>query len=392
MNVFKIIFYLPIVFTLLHCNDMEIQKPNLFQFLFLFSSPTSVGVITTDFGSGGRFKSFDPNSLTPSPTSTLVHSDAIGRYFNNKVYIINRLNRDTIQVLDPNLAYLNVQDFSVGQGKNPQDISVKDNKYYVALYNADYIPIYNVSTGIQQSQISLTSFRETYSSSGIPDTYLEIGAMIQHESSLFVTLQRLDRNDASGYYPPNSESLLLEIDLNLDQVIRTYTLPIRNPSGRIYKKVIFGEPHLLISCVGFVGFLSRTDGGILAFHLPSRTFRASPLFTERAAGGDILNFQIKDETIGYASVLDANFKKTIQSFRPSDGERNGTLLEIPGNTGVSLNGMALSPDGKLIVGVTDFRNPGLNVYDTNQGNVLLSPTPISVDLTPLDIFQLQNSE
>jgi len=371
---------------------MEIQKPNLFQFLFLFSSPTSVGVITTDFGSGGRFKSFDPNSLTPSPTSTLVHSDAIGRYFNNKVYIINRLNRDTIQVLDPNLAYLNVQDFSVGQGKNPQDISVKDNKYYVALYNADYIPIYNVSTGIQQSQISLTSFRETYSSSGIPDTYLEIGAMIQHESSLFVTLQRLDRNDASGYYPPNSESLLLEIDLNLDQVIRTYTLPIRNPSGRIYKKVIFGEPHLLISCVGFVGFLSRTDGGILAFHLPSRTFRASPLFTERAAGGDILNFQIKDETIGYASVLDANFKKTIQSFRPSDGERIGTLLEIPGNTGVSLNGMALSPDGKLIVGVTDFRNPGLNVYDTNQGNVLLSPTPISVDLTPLDIFQLQNSE
>ncbi|TGL59110.1 hypothetical protein EHQ58_09340 [Leptospira ognonensis] len=377
---------------LLQCNQMEINKPDLFQFLFLFSSPTSVGVITTDFGSGGRFKSFDPNSLTPSPTSALIHSDAIGRFFNNKVYIINRLNRDTIQVLDPNLAYLTVQDFSVGQGKNPQDISVWNNKYYVALYNADYIPIYNASTGIQQSFISLSAYKESFSSSGTPDAFVEIGAMVQHESSLFVTLQRLDRNDVSGFFPPNSDSLLIEIDMNLDQVIGVYTLPIRNPSGRIYKKVIFGDLYLLISCVGYVGFLSRADGGILAFHLPTKTFRANALFAESTAGGDILNFQIKDESIGYASVLDASFKKTIQAFRPATGERLGTLLEIPGTTGVSLNGMALTMDGKLIIGVTDFKNPGLNVYDTNQGNVLLSPTPISVDLTPLDIFQLQNSD
>jgi hypothetical protein len=377
---------------LTNCNDIEIQKPNLFQYLLLFSSPSSVGVITTDFSSGGRFKSFDPNSLSPSPTSAIIHSDAVGRFINNKVYIVNRLNRDTIQVLDPNLAFLTVQDFSVGQGKNPQDIAVWNNKYYVALYNSDFIPIYNASTGLLQGTISLTSLRESYSSSGTPDAYLEIGAMIQHESSLFVTLQRLDRNDVSGYFPPNSDSLLVEIDLNLDQIIRVYTLPIRNPSGRIYKKVIFGEPHLLLTCVAYVGFLSKNDGGILAFHLPSRSFKPNTLYSEVTAGGDILNFQIKDETIGYASVLDAGFKKTIQSFRPTTGERIGTLLEIPGTTGVSLNGMTLTPDGKLIVGVTDFRNPGLNVYDTNQGNVLLSPTPISVDLTPLDIFQLQNSD
>ncbi len=371
---------------------MEIQKPNLLQFLLLFSSPSSVGVITTDFGSGGRFKSFDPNSLTSSPTSALIHSDAIGRYYDNRVYIVNRLNRDTIQVLDPNLAFLTVQDFSVGQGKNPQDIVVWNNRYYVALYNADFIPIYDASTGIQQGAISLSTYRETFSSSGNPDLFLEIASMIRHESSLFVTLQRLDRNDSSGFFPPNSDSLLLEIDLNLNQVIRVYTLPIRNPSGRIYKKVLFGEPHLLITCVGFVGFLSRIDGGILAFHLPSRTFRGDPVYRESTAGGDILNFQIKDETIGYASVLDSSFKKTIQAFRPSSGERLATLLEIPATTGVSLNGMSLNSDGKLMIGVTDFRNPGLNVYDTNQGNLLLSPTPISVDLTPIDIFQLQNPD
>ncbi|MDZ4725319.1 MAG: hypothetical protein SH817_04135 [Leptospira sp.] len=371
---------------------MEIQKPDLFQYLLLFSSPTSVGVISSDLGSGGRFKSFDPNSLTPSPTSVSIHSDAFGRFFNDRVFIVNRLNRDSIQVLNPNLNFLTVQDFSVGQGKNPQDISYWNNKYYVALYNADSIPIYNSVTGLQQGEISLTSYRETFSSSGRPDAYLEIGAMIQHESSLFVTIQRLDRNDVSGYFPPNSESLLLEIDMNLDQVIRAYTFPIRNPSGRIYKKNIFGEPHLLFSCVAFVGFLSKNDGGILAFNLRTKSFRPDPLFLESTASGDILNFQIKDENMGFAIVLDGSFKKSIQAFRPTNGEKIGVLLDIPGTTGITLNGLVLTADGKLIVGVTDFKNPGLNVYDTNQGNVLLSPTPISVDLTPLDIFQLQNPD
>jgi hypothetical protein len=388
LQLFKILFLIGFI----HCGDLEIKKPNILQFLFLFSSPTSVGVVTSDFSSGGRFKSFDANSLTASPTSATIHSDAVGRFFNNKVYIVNRLNRDTIQVLDPNLAFLTVQDFSVGQGKNPQDISFWNNKYYVALYNSDSVPIYNAQTGLQQGEISLTSLRETFSTSNTPDSNLEIASMIQHESSLFLALQRLDRNDASGYFPPNSDSLLVEIDMNLDQIIRIYTFPVRNPSGRIYKKVLFGEPHLLFSCVGFVGFQSRNDGGILAFHIPSRTFRPSFLFSEATAQGDILNFQIKDENLGFASVLDAGFKKSIQSFRPSTGERIGTLLEIPSNVGVSLNGMFLTSDGKLIIGNTNFQNPGLNVYDTNQGNILLSPTPISVGLTPLDIFQLQNPD
>lgn len=387
----RLILIIPF-FISFHCNVLEIEKPNLLQYLFVFSSPASVGVVTSDFSSGGRFKSFDLNSLTSSPTSATIHSDAIGRFFNQRVYIVNRLNRDTIQVLDPALAFLTVQDFSVGQGRNPHDISVWNDKYYIALYNSDAIPIYNANTGLLQGSISLSRFRETFSSSGNPDAFLEAESMVQHESKLFVTLQRLDRNDTSGFFPPNSDSLLIEIDLNLDQIVQVYTLPVRNPTGKIYKKTLFGDPHLLISCTAFTGFLSRNDGGIIAFHLPSRTFRPGFLYSEEVAGGDISSFQIKNESIGYASILDASFKKSIQIFQPSTGAKLGTLIEIPGNVGANLSGMFLTEDGKLIVGNTDFRSPGLIIYDTNQANLLLSPAPISVELTPLDIFQLQNSQ
>ncbi|MCG6139226.1 hypothetical protein LFX27_01380 [Leptospira mtsangambouensis] len=369
---------------------MEIEKPNLFQFLFLSASPTSVGVVTSDFASGGRFKTFEPNSLTAFPTSIPIHSDAIGRFTSDRVFIVNRLNRDSIQVLNPQLGFFTEQEFSVGQGKNPQDISVWNDKYFISLYNSDELVIYSRYNGTKIGAISFASLRETYSTSGIPDSSVESSYMIQDGTSLFVLLQRLDRNDVSGYLPPNSDSYMVEIDMNLNQIRSVYTLPYRNPSSKIQKVNLFGEPHLVLSCVGRVGFISQIDAGIIAFRLSTRQFLPNRLFAEETAGGDILAFQIKNEELGFVAVLDAGFTKTIQAFRPRTGERIGTLLQIPGNVGISLSGLLLTNEGKLLVGSTDFNRPGIYVYDTNLGNVLLNPIPSSVELTPFDIFQLQN--
>lgn len=383
-------FTLLCIFLQLQCAQLEIEKPSLFQFLFLSASPTSVGVVTSDFASGGRFKTFEPNSFTTFPTSIPIHSDAVGRYTNDRVFIVNRLNRDSIQVLNPQLGFITEQEFSVGQGKNPQDISVWNDKYFVSLYNSDELAIYSRSNGTKIGGVSFISLRETYSTSGIPDSSVESSYMVQDGSSLFVLLQRLDRNDVSGYLPPNSDSYLVEIDMDINQIRSIYTLPYRNPSSKIQKVNLFGEPHLVFSCVGRVGFISQIDAGIVAFRLSTRQFHANRLFAEEIAGGDILAFQIKNEELGFAAVLDAGFTKTVQAFRPRTGERIGTLLQIPGNIGISLSGLLLTSEGKLLVGSTDFTRPGIYVYDSNLGNVLLNPIPSSVELTPFDIFQLQN--
>ncbi|MDF3819511.1 hypothetical protein P3G55_06355 [Leptospira sp. 96542] len=389
----KLVFLIPFVVSNIfnyNCNQLEIQKPSLFEFLFLSAAPTSVGVVTSDFSSGGRFKTFEPNSLTTFPTSVPIHSDAVGRYANDKVYVINRLNRDTIQVLNPSFGFFTEQEFSVGQGKNPQDIVVWNDKYFVSLYNADELAIHSRLNGSKIGSISFTHLKETFSTSGTPDQSVESSYMITHGSTLYVLLQRLDRNDVSGYLPPNSPSYMVEIDMDLNQILNVYTLPFRNPSSKIQKINLYGETYLVLSCVGRVGFLSTLDAGIIAFRLSTREFLSERLYAEETAGGDILAFQIKNEEFGYAAVLDANFNKTIQIFRPRTGEKIGTLLSIPGNVGVSLSGILLTSDGKLLVGSTDFRNPGIYVYDTNQGNLPLNPIPISVELTPFDIFQLQN--
>lgn len=378
------------VFFHLQCAQLEIEKPSLFQFLFLSASPTSVGVVTSDFASGGRFKTFEPNSFTTFPTSIPIHSDAVGRYTNDRVFIVNRLNRDSIQVLNPQLGFITEQEFSVGQGKNPQDISVWNDKYFVSLYNSDELAIYSRANGTKMGGVSFTSLRETYSTSGIPDSSVESSYMVQDGSSLFILLQRLDRNDVSGYLPPNSDSYLVEIDMDLNQIRTVYTLPYRNPSSKIQKVNLFGEPYLVFSCVGRVGFISQIDAGIIAFRLSTRQFHPNRLFAEETAGGDILAFQIKNEELGFAAVLDSGFTKTVQAFRPRTGERLGILLQIPGNVGISLSGLLLTSEGKLLVGSTDFTRPGIYVYDSNLGNVLLNPIPSSVELTPFDIFQLQN--
>ncbi|MCW7527810.1 hypothetical protein ND861_15740 [Leptospira sp. 2 VSF19] len=380
----------PILFLHLHCSQLEIEKPNLFQFLFLSASPTSVGVVTSDFASGGRFKTFEPNSFTTFPASIPIHSDAVGRYSNDRVFIVNRLNRDNIQVLNPQFGFTTEQEFSVGQGKNPQDISVWNDKYFISLYNSDELAIYSRSNATKVGGVSFSSLKETFSTSGVPDSSVEASYMIQEGSSLFVLLQRLDRNDASGYLPPNSDSYLVEVDMDLNQIRTVYTLPFRNPSSKIQKLNLFGEPHLVFSCVGRVGFISQIDAGIIAFRLTTRQFHPNRLFAEETAGGDILAFQIKNDELGFAAVLDSKFTKTIQAFRPRTGERLGTLLEIPGNIGISLSGLLLTNEGKLLVGSTDFTRPGIYVYDSNLGNVLLNPVPSSVELTPFDIFQLQN--
>ncbi|PKA12438.1 hypothetical protein CH372_09170, partial [Leptospira meyeri] len=147
----------PFLFFQFYCSQLEIEKPNLFQFLFLSASPTSVGVVTSDFASGGRFKTFEPNSLTAFPTSIPIHSDAVGRFTNDRVFIVNRLNRDSIQVLNPQLGFFTEQEFSVGQGKNPQDISVWNDKYFISLYNSDELVIYSRYNGTKIGSVSFAS-------------------------------------------------------------------------------------------------------------------------------------------------------------------------------------------------------------------------------------------
>lgn len=378
------------LFVSVNCED--IKRPPLYTLFLTPNISGNIGVVTTDFSSSGRFKVLNPDLKTSYPGLTPIHSDAVGRYYNGKVYIINRLNRDSVQVLDPDLAFQTLAEWSMGGGTNPGDIEFAGpNKAYVSLYNSRFLKIINPSNGAALGALDLGGYSETTSASGIPDGLPEMSGMKIVGNSLFVCLERLDRNDPSGYFPPSGISYLLEIDIVSDTVLAVYNFPFANPVGKPQLLNLFGEPHLVIATPNRLGYISALDGAIVAFQLSTRSFRTNPLYMETTAGGDLMVVQIANDHLGYASVLDASFNKTLQVFDPSSGAKLSTLLYIPSSFDASLSALLLGSDRILYVANTEFTRPGVSMFDTSNGNSLLTPLPISVDLQPFDLFKLQEN-
>ncbi len=374
------------VFLALVLGCRDIQQPSIFT-LFAGGSHGSIGVVTTDFGSLGRFAVLNPEGFA-LPGSPSVHSDASARYQDGLVYTINRLNRDNIQVLQPALGFLTTLEFSTGAGTNPHDfIKASENKAYITLYNRANLLIVNPAAGIATGSISLAPYADTYSTSGIADNLPEMDSMLIEGASLYVALQRLDRNDASGKLPPNSPSYLVEISTASDAVTGVFQFQSRNPFSKLKRAIIDGQPHIVVACPNRMGFLSALDGGVEAFNLATRMFRPGFLYAETAAGGDILDVEIKNDTTGYALVLDAAFNKYLHRFDPSTGRLLSVIARFPSNAG-TVAGLLLTPDGRLYAGDASFSSPGVMIYDTSRDDIRLTSQPINVGLRPFELLYL----
>jgi len=377
-----------ILLLLINCKN-DIQRPSILSLFFPVNGVESekLGVVSSDFSSGGRFNIIDTASLLPLPSLSNIHSDAVLRYANGKVYIINRLNRDSILVLDPSLAFFPQQEFSVEQGSNPQDITyINSSKAYISLYNRKYIIVVNPSSGVILNRIDLSAYSEASSSgsTGI-DGFPEMSRMALYNSILYLQLQRLDRNHPSGFPFPGNDSYLLRIDTVSDQILGVIKTPARNPFGKMQIVNIGQDPHLIVCLPGKLGYLSELDGGIAAYNLVKGEFRESFLLLESEVGGDVLDMVLKSETEGYAYVLDNGFNKSIVRFNPSTGKKISTIATYTSSAG-NISGLALSSSGKLFLGDSGLSTPGVSVYDTNQNPpVLLTPTPLSVGLKPFEL-------
>lgn len=359
----------------LSCKDIE--RPPIFS-LLLSGAGTRIGIVTTDFGSAGRFSVLTPEGV-PLPGLSPIHSDAVARFQNNQVTIINRLNRDNIQVLEPSAGFLTVQEFSVGSGTNPHDyVRVSDAKGYVTLYNRNYIQIVQPATGFLIGALSLAAFSDV---DGLP----EMEALHLEGSLLYAAVQRLDRGQAN--FPPAGISKLVEIDTGSDSVSASFDFPAANPFGKFRRVLFSGVPHLVIPCPARLGFISQMDGGVVAFNLQTRSFRPGFLYAETTAGGDILDVEILSDTVGYATVLDAVFNKSLHKFNPSTGQKLSVLSFSPATAG-TISGLLLAPNGYLYAGDATFSQPGIKIYGTGQSDALLTPAPISVGLRPFDLVYI----
>ena len=86
------------------------------------AAETRAFVFTTDFGTGSIADAHFGPPRTVASNVASVWSDAVLRYYNGLLYVVNRSGADNIQVLDPANGFVTVKQFSVGNGANPHDI------------------------------------------------------------------------------------------------------------------------------------------------------------------------------------------------------------------------------------------------------------------------------
>ena len=333
-------------------------------------------VVTSDFETGSI--AHLQTGATVADTDLLtIHSDALARYYDGRVYVINRLGQDNVLVLDVGDLRTPITQFSVGNGSNPQDIAFAGpGKAYVSRYASSLLLIVDPRDGTELGEIDLSSFADE---DGTP----EMGQMVIAGNFLYVACQRLDRN---GSFEPVEPSLLVVIDTSTDTVVdmnagqqgvQAWELSATNPNS-----ISVAGDELF---VGLTGSFGDVSGGVEVLNLSDRTTRGL-VVGEAALGGDLTWLELVSNKKGFVIVSDADFLNHIKPIDLARGEVGEALSEH--SKGFAQN---LAVDGSRLI-VPDrgsFTNPesaGLLIYDANTDILLEGPIPVG--LPPLRVTVL----
>ncbi len=282
--------------------------------LQLSKSGKSIVVATTNYQTGALALLNLPSkkgNLNFSP----IYQDAIVKLLPGlgDIFVINRLGADNLQRVD-RISGLTIQQFSFGRGTNPQDIALVGNEIYVSCLNEKHLLKVQLETGLKTGRIDLSSYADA-------DGYPEATYLRQLGNSLWVQLQKLDR-DHSFYPTENSQVVIL--DTQSDQVQTALTLKAPNPVSR-FKDL--GNEYWLLAEAGHLGITSQLDGGVEKFD-PVQKKSFGFITTEKQLGGDLVDV----ECFGPANcvaIISKPHTELVQ-FDPQTGMKVRTLWSSSG--------------------------------------------------------------
>ncbi|MBM3320381.1 MAG: hypothetical protein FJY73_06865 [Candidatus Eisenbacteria bacterium] len=331
--------------------------------------------VTTDYETSGQCATIGLENPWPVQTNLEpVSSDPIVRVWRNRIYVVNRLYADNIQVIDPESGFGTILEFSVGAGSNPQDIAfVSETKAYVSRYESTRLYEVNPSTGAIVDSIDLSVFADA---DGLP----EMSRMVLFGKRLFIQIQRIDRSTWTPLFPAylavvNTETNTL-VDAN-PSVPGTQGIALlaSNPNGPMLLDEGAGKIYL-----GETGAYFALDGGIE--RIDAATLASEGwVVTENALGGDLGVFTLSGDK-GYAAVSSDWFYTTnLVSFRTSDGALNGTHYTTDG----------FVPDiewdtatAQVFLADRKITQPGVHLFDAATGT-RLTMAPRNTGLPPADL-------
>lgn len=359
---FTLLLALLFLATLSACSDNDNKSGGAGPSLgFVATSSAGVGNLTT-------LTSTSPRTTEEDILGSLgLHSDSVMTSFGDLVYIIQRLGSNSIVVIDPDnpsvvLANYSTNDDGSTTQSNPHDMAfASTSKAYITRYGLDTLLIVNPETGQQLGTIDLSTFAD---SDGIP----EMDQMVLVDGLLYVTLQRLNRNN---FFSAENDSFVVVIDTSTDQVIdpnastTEIVLSGRNPFDISY---LASTDRIYVSNVGT--FSTADDFGGIEVIDPNTGLSDGILMTDNDFGGPLGTIAILDETRAYITVFNLLFNNFVVPFDLSTQQISPALTNI--GTGF-IPSLAFDNTKKLYIADRDTTNPGVQVFDTTTNEKLEGP-------------------
>jgi flagellar hook capping protein FlgD len=346
------------------------------------AAATRAFVLTSDYSSGG-LTAVDLGTRAVSRDVATVYRDAVERWYQGRLYVVNRYGADNIQVIDPGAGYATVRQFSVGPGTNPQDIAfVSPTRAYVSRLGSPDLVIVNPATGATLGSVSLARFAD---GDGNP----EPARMTMVGSVLVVALQRL-----TNFLPQDTAEVAL-VDAAADTVldadpgrpgVQAIALQARNPATTFEVLPDPDNPAAVDLLIGCVGAYGSTDGGVErivlpATHapLPSPAVSAGLVTTEATLGGDVVDIAVA-RAHAYAVVSDASSNTSVVAWDRVSGAR---LSSVWATAGFGIADVAVNDRDELWVCDNSFATTGVRVFRAGPDTLLAGP--LDAGLPPVGV-------
>jgi hypothetical protein len=334
----------------------------------------SAFVVATDFitGSFGTISLDAPRQVTPATPERRLGADAVAREANGLVYVVNRSDPPNIQVLDPAADFSTILQCSTGERSNPQDIAfLRSDKAYVSRYGNTQVLVVDPSVAdcadFVRAEIDLASFADA-------DGFPEMDQMAIVGERLYVSLQRLDQDN---FFTPAGPGMVAVIATATDEVVGQIELSGRNPFAHT-RGLTVRNGSLLVSEAGLFGV---NDGGIEAIDLQSQA-ALGYFVSEEDLGGDVTDFAMVSDDLGFATVSLPDFSNALVAFDPHQGTVIRTLA-----SGGNFADIEVNDRGELFVADGTFGRSGVRIFDVDTLDELTAE-PIDLVLPPFDLLFL----
>lgn len=382
------------------CGNISFEVPESTSTSESVGTSDTVYIFATDYTSSGQLY---VASYTDSEASlanlglTQLGSSAIIKKYDSSLYILHdgysTVSTDNLQVIDLENNYEVTAQYSTGNGSNPHDVVVTNNRAFISLYNpsaeeynitaegkpADIIEI-NIDNG---RTIGRYSFEDFLNDDG--DLNANADKMILIGNTLYVLLQDLD----STTFAASSNGLLGMIDIENREVIGVIELNGRNPVSLATNS---NQDKIFISFMATYDFSLgnfNTDepyGGIEVIDIDSQTSEA--FIDDDIFNGYIEFIQIYDDKLYIlsSSYDSTNFTYTSKlSSITTDFTDFESELEIIEEDESDIRSFAIENDhlwiSRRINESDSISSPSIDVFSLSSNEILGTVEPVTYGMS-----------